>query len=52
MSLRSRVPLLGIAAFLMADDDDRQTMKARGATNDCRIIGESPIAMQLDELVK
>ena len=36
----------------MTDYNDRQTMKSRGTTNDCRVIGESAVAMEFDKLVK
>ncbi len=44
--------LLGVAAFLMPNYDDRQTMKASEATNDRRVFGKSLVAVEFDEVFK
>ena len=41
--------LLGVAALLMADDQDRLAFEAREPAHDRPIVGKSPIAMQFGE---
>ena len=42
--------LLGVAALLVADDEDRLALVERGAGDDRVIVGETAIAVQLDEV--